>query len=155
MASDKLDLSIVVPTYKEAGNIRPLVERIFQATTAAGLSAELIIVDDDSGDGTDESCAALAHDHNVRLITRQRERGLAAAVLLGFREARGRFLLSMDADLSHPPQSIPDFARALGLGLPPSAQLEDWEPPRPPPCRCLRPPLRLLCSSPDRVPTSL
>jgi dolichol-phosphate mannosyltransferase len=116
MPPDDIDLTVVVPTYKEADNIEPLVERIFKATATAQLSAELIIVDDDSRDGTEEQCARLSRSHNVRLITRRGERGRATAVLLGLRQAKGRFLLSMDADLSHPPESIPDFVRALEGG---------------------------------------
>lgn len=116
MPYDDIDLTVVVPTYKEAENIPTLVERIFKATARAQLSAELIVVDDDSRDGTEEQCLRLSRTHNVRLITRRGERGLATAVLLGLREAKGRYLLAMDGDLSHPPESIPDFVRALEGG---------------------------------------
>jgi len=101
-------ISIVVPTYKEAPNIRPLTERIAAALADGPGEYEIVIVDDDSRDGTDAVVAELAGEsHPVRLITRTKHRGLSSAVLRGFREARGEWLVCMDADLSHPPESIP------------------------------------------------
>lgn len=116
MTAESFDVSIVVPTYREVENLAFLTERVFRATDEANISAELIIVDDDSRDGTDEACRALASQYNIRLITRKGERGLATAVIEGFRAARGRFLLCMDADLSHPPEAVPDMLRALSSG---------------------------------------
>lgn len=116
MTSEPLDVSVVVPTFREVENLPLLTERVFRATDGGKLSAELIIVDDDSRDGTDEVCRGLAAQYNVRLITRKGERGLATAVIEGFRAASGRFLLCMDADLSHPPEAIPDMVRALSDG---------------------------------------
>lgn len=106
-------VTVVVPTYREAENLAPLVERVFAATHAAGVSAEMIIVDDNSRDGTDWAVEKLAAAHPVRLITRTDERGLSSAVMRGFDEAAGRFLLCMDADLSHPPEKVPDLVRRL------------------------------------------
>ena len=101
MSPETVDLTVVVPTYREVENLVPLVDRVFQAVTAAGITAEVIVVDDDSRDGTDAKCEGLARRYNLRLITRKGERGLATAVLAGFRAGKGRFLLCMDADLSH------------------------------------------------------
>ncbi len=106
-------VSIVVPTYKEAENIPILAERIFTALAQANISGELILVDDDSRDGTDRVVERLAKTHPIRLITRTAERGLSSAVLRGFTEARHEILLCMDADLSHPPESIPDVVRPV------------------------------------------
>ena len=116
MTSGHIDVSVVVPTYREAENLPLLADRIFQATAAANIAAELIVVDDDSQDGTEARCGELASRHNIRLITRKGERGLATAVIEGFRQARGRLLLCMDADLSHPPEAIPELVRALSDG---------------------------------------
>ena len=116
MTNTHVDVSVVVPTYREVENLPLLAERIFKATSGANIAAELIVVDDDSRDGTDEACRDLATRYNVRLITRKGERGLATAVIEGFRAAKGRFLLCMDADLSHPPEAIPDMVRALADG---------------------------------------
>lgn len=102
-------VSIVVPTFHEAANIPILAKRIFNALAAAGFTGELILVDDDSRDGTDAAVAELARTCDVRLITRVGERGLSSAVVRGFAEARYETLVCMDADLSHPPESLPEL----------------------------------------------
>jgi len=105
-----------VPTYREAENLRPLVTRL-AAAMAEAAPYEVIIVDDDSRDGTAEQVAALAAEgHPVRLVTRVGERGLSSAVIRGFQEAAGRTLVCMDADLSHPPEAVPALLEALADG---------------------------------------
>ena len=116
MSSRPIDVSVVVPTYREVENLLLLADRVFEATASANIVAELIVVDDDSQDGTEALCSELAGRYDVRLITRKGERGLATAVIAGFRQARGRVLLCMDADLSHPPEAIPELVRALSDG---------------------------------------
>lgn len=107
-------ISIVVPTYHEAGNISLLLRRIRSSLTTNGLEYEVIIVDDDSRDGTDAVVSELrSESHPVSLITRHGDRGLSSAVLCGFLEARGDILVCMDADLSHPPERIPALAQCL------------------------------------------
>ena len=107
------DVSIIIPTFREVDNLPELVGRIQQVTVAAGLSAEIVIVDDNSADGTMELCAQLAESFPVRLITRVDERGLSTAVIRGLQEANGDVLLVMDADLSHPPEAIPSLLKPL------------------------------------------
>ena len=107
------DLSVIVPTYREAANLPGLVARIHAAVRAAGLNGEIVIVDDNSPDETRSVCDVLAADHPVRLETRLHERGLSSAVLHGLRLARGNVLVVMDADLSHPPEKIPELVAAL------------------------------------------
>jgi dolichol-phosphate mannosyltransferase len=106
-------VSIVVPTFNEHANIRPLAARIFTSLSPA--DCELLIVDDDSPDGTAAECAAAAAEHGwpLRCIVRRGERGLATAVICGLREARGELIVSLDADLSHPPEAIPALLEAL------------------------------------------
>jgi dolichol-phosphate mannosyltransferase len=99
-------VSVIVPTYREAENLRLLAGRVFAALDAAGLAGELIIVDDDSRDGTREIAAELAQTRPVRLIVREGERGLSGAVMRGFAEARHDLFVVMDADLSHPPEQL-------------------------------------------------
>ncbi len=106
-------VSIIVPTYREAPNIEPLVQRVFAAIRGAGVDAELVIVDDDSQDGTDRIVEGLQRDYPVRLLVRRGERGLAGAVVAGLREARFERLVVLDADLQHPPELIPDILTAL------------------------------------------
>ena len=108
-------VSIIVPTYREADNLRELVPRIDQALVAAGLLGEIVVVDDDSQDGTQFVCAALARDltSTVRLIVRVGQKGLSSAVLAGLQESRGTTMVVMDADLSHPPELIPHLLDEL------------------------------------------
>jgi len=105
-----------VPTYREADNLRPLVERIARSMRAAGRAFEVIVVDDDSRDGTEQICRELAGEgHPLRLITRVGQRGLSSAVIRGFEEsADGADLACMDADLSHPPEALPRLLEELG-----------------------------------------
>jgi len=106
-------VSIVVPTYREEANLRPLVTRIAAAMESADHECEILVVDDDSRDGTDIAVQELAERYPVRLITRTGPRDLSLAVLEGLRQARGQILLVMDADLSHPPEQIPELLKAL------------------------------------------
>lgn len=108
-----LQLSIIIPTYCEADNLAILIPRIGQILNDQALSAEIIVVDDDSPDETIEVCQTLAVSFPVRLITRKNERGLSTAVIAGMDAANGEILLVMDADLSHPPEAIPDLLSAL------------------------------------------
>lgn len=108
--------SIIVPTYREAPNLRPLVERVFAALGETGIDGELIIVDDHSQDGTEETAEALGKEYPVRLIVRRNERGLSSAVLTGFREAVHDCFVVMDADLQHPPEMVPALLERLGRG---------------------------------------
>ena len=76
-------ISIIVPTYHEAGNIPLLLRRIRSSLTTNGLEYEVIIVDDDSRDGTDAVVSELrSESHPVRLITRHGDRGLSSALQL-------------------------------------------------------------------------
>jgi protein O-mannosyl-transferase len=109
-------VSIIVPTYQEVENIRPLVSRIANSISMLGTQYEVIIVDDDSKDGTDKVVEALsAERYPVSLITRTGERGLSSAVIRGFEEAKGDILICMDADMSHPPEVIPSLLEQLAV----------------------------------------
>lgn len=108
-------VSIIVPTFREAENIAPLIERLAAVRHSHGLNLEVVIVDDNSADGTEEAVAALGIDW-VRLVVRRTERGLSSAVLEGYRQARGSIFIVIDADLSHPPEKIPEVITALEQG---------------------------------------
>ncbi|MEY2484718.1 MAG: dolichol-phosphate mannosyltransferase [Verrucomicrobiota bacterium] len=107
-------LSIIIPTRNEAENIAALVSDI----VATGASfCEILFVDGDSTDDTRNIIRSLAGDHAVRLIEQDpAERGLAAAIMAGAREAKGDLLLVMDADLSHPVDRIADLLIPLQTG---------------------------------------
>ena len=107
-------LSIIVPTFREAGNLPALAERMHEALSGTGIEWELLLVDDDSGDGTEEVAAELARRLPVRLVTRRESpRDLSLAVIEGIRQCRFDRLMVMDADLSHPPERIVDLLAAL------------------------------------------
>jgi dolichol-phosphate mannosyltransferase len=106
MASNKILASVVVPTYKEVANIRPLVERLMAEVNKRKNSSinknniEILFVDDNSRDGSEEEVKKLASEgYPVSIIVRTTERGLSSAVLRGFQDAKGSILLCMDADL--------------------------------------------------------
>ncbi|MGV7224372.1 MAG: polyprenol monophosphomannose synthase [Nitrospinales bacterium] len=100
-------LSIVVPTFQEGENIRPLVTRIAAVMNKVSMPYEAIVVDDNSKDGSVEIINELAEEgYPVRIISRIGTRGLSTAVICGFHEARGDILACMDADLSHPPEAL-------------------------------------------------
>ena len=108
-------VSIIVPTYKEAQNLPPLIDRIAPVRQRHSLTVELLIMDDDSRDGTEEVISTLARDE-VRLIVRKKDRGLSPAVVDGLAAARHDVFVVMDADLSHPPEKVPEMLAALDEG---------------------------------------
>lgn len=106
-------VSIIIPTLNEAGNIDPLLKRIFKAGRSPTAETEVVFVDDDSTDGTRERIRFWQAAHPVRLIHRKGKNGLAAAVVEGARVAVGEIVVVMDADLSHPPEAIPQLVAPL------------------------------------------
>ena len=103
-------ISVIIPTYNEAGNIIPLVEQI-QSAVGNDYLLEVLVMDDSSPDGTaDVARSRFADDPRVRVITRTSNRGLGAAVGDGIRHATGDSIVVMDADLTHKPSQIPDLA---------------------------------------------
>jgi dolichol-phosphate mannosyltransferase len=110
------ELVVVVPTYREADNLPELTRRIYDAVKEASISTEIVVVDDDSQDGTDKVSKELSAHYPLRLITRLFDRGLSSAVIHGIRESRSEYVLVMDADLSHPPEDIPRLLYRLRQG---------------------------------------
>jgi len=107
-------LSVVVPTYNEAGSVPKLAERLHAALGTRDW--ELVIVDDGSPDGTADIAAALAPRIPTNVVRRAGKAGLASAVVAGFAAARGDILVVMDADLSHPPELVPALLSAIEDG---------------------------------------
>ncbi len=111
------ELSIIVPTFREAPNIPILVREIFSALEHILPKWELIIVDDNSRDGTEDACAGLRRQgFPLKLVVRKNERGLSTAVLEGFTRARATVFVVMDADLSHQPTTIPLLYNTIKRG---------------------------------------
>ena len=110
-----MKISIVLPTFNERDNIGPLIERTLAALS--NYSLEIIVVDDNSPDGTWRLVAQKAKgDPRVRLIHRAAERGLTSAIWRGIQEAQGAWIGWMDCDLSMPPEDWPKLAGALENG---------------------------------------
>jgi dolichol-phosphate mannosyltransferase len=110
---ERPDVSVIVPTFCEAENLPVLVPQIVAALASTGWRAEILIVDDDSPDDTVEVCGQLASEYPLRLEVRTGERGLSSAVIHGMNVAQGAVLLVLDADLSHPPDKIPELIQTL------------------------------------------
>ncbi len=111
-AGNSVDLTIVVPTFNEKDNVPVLVERLAKSLGDC-CSYEVIIVDDNSPDGTAEVAKRLAETRYpfLRVVVREKERGLATAIIEGMRRARGRYIVVMDADLQHPPEKVRELYR--------------------------------------------
>lgn len=108
------DLSVVIPTYKEANNIQLLVPDIENVIRKEGLRGEIVIVDDYSGDGIESVIAELCKTfHNINLIVRNGVRGLASAWHDGMEASRGKKIAIMDADLAHDACYLPQMFHAL------------------------------------------
>ncbi len=107
-------ISVIIPTYNERDNIVPLVERL--SRTFAGQKYEILFVDDNSKDGTVNIAAELAAKYPVKVLVRKSERGLATAVLHGFKYAQGNIIGVMDADLQHPPEINAALLKAIENG---------------------------------------
>ena len=101
-------ISVVVPTFNEAENLPELVRRLDEAFGGRGY--EVVVVDDESPDGTAAVAEELAKRYPVRVVVRRGRRGLSSAVVEGAKAARGDVVVVMDADLQHPPELAPALA---------------------------------------------
>ncbi|MGI9536076.1 MAG: glycosyltransferase family 39 protein [Desulfocapsaceae bacterium] len=106
-------VSIIVPTRNEADNIDLLLERIFAVDYLREVEHEVIFVDDSSTDLTREKIRQWSARKPVRLVERDYGKGLASAVVAGAGQAAFDTALVMDADLSHPPEKIPEMIEPL------------------------------------------
>jgi dolichol-phosphate mannosyltransferase len=110
------DFTIVIPTYNERDRLGVLLERVFEACDRDALAVEVVIVDDNSADGTGEVADDWARRRRVRVIHRAGKLGLGTAVLEGFALARTDVVGVMDGDLSHPPELLPRLFRTITEG---------------------------------------
>lgn len=104
---------MVIPTYNEGDGIGPLLERIAGVLSEVDFAAELIVVDDNSPDGTADLVEELAERLPVRVIRRSGKLGLASAVIDGWTQSSGELLGVMDADGSHDPSILPAMVEAV------------------------------------------
>jgi len=107
----KEKISIIVPTYNESENIKPLLERL--GKTLKQHDYEILVVDDNSPDGTADIAENLSEEYPVRIIHRPGKSGLASAVIEGIGKAEGDIVGVIDADLQHPPELVVQLSRAI------------------------------------------
>jgi dolichol-phosphate mannosyltransferase len=109
-----LDLSVVIPVYDEEESLPPLWHELGSVLDALGLAVEVIFVDDGSRDRSVEVVRGLREaDSRVRLVRLRANAGETAATDAGFKAARGRLIVVMDADLQNDPHDIPKLLAAL------------------------------------------
>jgi len=111
-------VSVVVPVYNEAANLRALWSRLEPAMRASGRPWEVLFVDDGSADDSLailRDIASAAHG-TVRIIELARNFGQHSAILAGFRQCRGETVVTLDADLQNPPEEIPRLLAAIDEG---------------------------------------
>jgi dolichol-phosphate mannosyltransferase len=110
-----MEVSVVIPTYNEADNVAPLVDRL--EDQLGDREFEIVFVDDDSPDGTADKIEELQEKRDfLRLIRREGKKGIGSAYKAGFKEADGDYVVQMDADLSHRPEDLKALIAALDNG---------------------------------------
>ena len=128
---------IVLPTYNEAENVGPLVRAVLPELASAGVEPHVLVVDDNSPDGTGRLADELAsEDSRVEVLHRPHKQGLGRAYLAGFAVALERgadLILEMDADFSHQPSDVPRLVAAadaadlvLGSRYVPGGRVTNW-----------------------------
>lgn len=109
-----MDITLVIPTYNESGNIAILVAKVFKVFNDNNLNGYVIVVDDDSPDQTWKVAEDLRDTYpKLQVLRRQDKRGLSSAVLDGFAMANTDIIGVIDADLSHPPEKIPELVAPI------------------------------------------
>ncbi|MCD6310646.1 MAG: polyprenol monophosphomannose synthase [Candidatus Eremiobacteraeota bacterium] len=109
-------VSIIVPTYNEYEGLPRLVSTIFGITDKAGINTEMIIIDDNSPDGTGDLAEELAKKYPIKVIHRSGKLGLSSAVMEGFHAGSGEIFIVTDADLSHDVGIIPKMVELIENG---------------------------------------
>ncbi|MFC1741103.1 glycosyltransferase [Nanoarchaeota archaeon] len=96
-----MELSIILPTYNERKNIAILIPKLIKEFDKRGIRFEIMVVDDNSPDGTKDVVLDLGKRHkNVHLLLRKKKEGIGAAIRAGYNAAKGKYILSSDTDLS-------------------------------------------------------
>jgi len=106
-------LAIIVPTYNERDRLSDLIERIFASYVAHAIDGEIVVVDDNSPDGTGALADELATRYRITVLHRAGKMGLGTAVIEGFAAASAPIVGVMDADLSHPPDLLPGMLAVM------------------------------------------
>ena len=110
-------LGLVIPTLNEEANIAVVLDRIRTKLNDLPIDYEILVVDDDSTDGTGAVvCEYSKSDPRIRLVVRRGCRGLAGAVIYGWDRTDANLLGVIDADLQHPPELLPALVAAIQAG---------------------------------------
>lgn len=109
----KKSVSIIIPAYNEEGNIDLLVRRIEAAFANTALTYSIVFIDDLSTDKTVERINALAKNHPISLLSKEKNRGKAESLLMGFAHADADIIAMIDADLQYPPEAIPEMVEKI------------------------------------------
>jgi glycosyltransferase involved in cell wall biosynthesis len=110
-------VSVVIPVYNERESVRPLAQELLVVLRRLGRRSEVLFVDDGSTDGTSEALADLATaEPEIAVVRLRRNFGKAAALMAGFREARGDAIVTIDGDLQDDPAEIPRLLAELEAG---------------------------------------
>jgi dolichol-phosphate mannosyltransferase len=113
-----LDYSVITATLNEAENILDLIQAITAHLAPTGKSFEIVVVDDNSSDGTAELVRHCSSQYsNVKLVSRPAPRGIGSAYLCGIQHSSGRVICTMDADFSHPPETLPPMLATADEGV--------------------------------------
>jgi len=116
-AAHSVQLSILIPAFNEQGNLRELYAILLPVLSQLAMTWEIIFADDGSGDGTWGEIAELhLHDGRIRGVRLSRNFGHQYALMAGLAHARGGAVISMDADLQHPPAMIPELVEQWRQG---------------------------------------
>ena len=114
MTDNKLRVSLITPTYNERENIPILAEEIFSViATEPDIDMELIVVDDNSPDGTGKVAEGLKDTYPLQVVHRAGKLGLGSAVMEGFAISEREYIGVIDADLSHDPSILPQLIHGL------------------------------------------
>jgi len=134
MSENRLLISLITPTYNEKENIPLLAEEIFKTVAEyPEIDLELIVVDDNSPDGTGQAAEKLKSHYPIQVVHREKKLGLGSAVMAGFNRSERPYLGVIDADLSHDPTVLPDLILGLrdkdltiGSRFQAGSLVEDW-----------------------------
>ena len=110
----KYDITVIIPTFNEAENIENITGTISGILADKGINTEILVVDDNSSDGTIDIVTRLQEEiPGLNLIVRTEDHGLSQSVAEGFENAQADIIQVIDADFSHPPDLIPDFYNSI------------------------------------------
>lgn len=112
----KLDVSIIVPTYNEEGNIESLITRINNTLVKANIHYELIFIDDHSTDNTLNKINIYINKFPIRYFLKKGQQGKAQSIIEGVNFAKSDLITMIDADLQYPPENIPNMLKKIRDG---------------------------------------